>query len=144
MNALKHANRIYGADLFDLNAWAADGAIEAAEMRHELFYRALHDTNVGKRRFRKDQRIDIGHSIKYSLGETQRLFRRAKAYQADRWLNSTGDYGELCVFPIMIRDLLWSHAFADDACSGLYKLEPYCATHNEKSGMVETIIRVDG
>jgi hypothetical protein len=96
LNALKHANRIYGADLFDLDAWSADGAIESAETRHELFYRALYDTNVGKRRFRKDQRIDIGHSIKYSLGETQRLFRRAKAQQADRWLNSIGDYGKLC------------------------------------------------
>jgi hypothetical protein len=112
MNALKHANRIYGAALFDLDAWAADGTIEAsAETRHKLFYRALHDTDVGGRRFRKGQRIDIGHSIKYSLGEAQRLF--------------------LCLLPPTMVSCGY-HAFSDDACLGLYGLEPCNARPNGK------------
>jgi uncharacterized SAM-dependent methyltransferase len=132
MNALKHANRIYGAALFDLDAWAADGTIEAsAEMRHKLFYRALHDTDVGGRRFRKGQRIDIGHSIKYSLGEAQRLFRHSKVRQADRWLSSTGDYGKLCLLPPIMVSCGY-HAFSDDACLGLYRLEPCNARPNGK------------
>lgn len=99
MNALKHANRVCEMQLFDLTAWKADGRIDQQAHMHSLFYRALHDTQVSSRVFRRGDCLSLGHNIKYPIGEVQNLFRDAGMREEHRWENKDGDYGKL--------DMMW-------------------------------------
>ncbi|KAI9720218.1 MAG: hypothetical protein M1812_003036 [Candelaria pacifica] len=92
MNALTNANAVMGYQLFDLEAWRADGEIDPKHSCHQLFYRATKDTLVGDRPFKEGDRLTLGHNIKYPKDEVQRIFHGAGLQQAAQWDNSTQDY----------------------------------------------------
>lgn len=94
MNALHNANSVMGYDLFDIEAWRADGEIDRKQSRHQLFYRALKDTAVGHHLFKAGERLALGQNIKYPKDEAQRIFHGAGIEQAARWDNSTEEYSK--------------------------------------------------
>jgi EasF-like predicted methyltransferase len=98
LNGLEHANRLLATenctDIFDISQWKVIGEYDDVQDRHVAYVSPKQDLTVYGVVIKKDERIQIEESNKYSSDETNQLFRGAGLVQGPRWTNHQGDYGE--------------------------------------------------
>lgn len=93
-NGLDNANRLLGSKQFDLNHWSGNGEYDIAAGRHHAFVTPDVDVSIDGVLIRKDERVWIEESNKWSSDETARLWDAAGLREGAKWCNSTGDYGK--------------------------------------------------
>lgn len=89
-NGLRHANQIIGSNAFDLDVWRVIGEFNEAEGRHQAFVSPSQDTYVEEVLVKKDERVRIEESHKYSEEETNTLWQAAGLTEKMRWTNKEG------------------------------------------------------
>jgi L-histidine Nalpha-methyltransferase / hercynylcysteine S-oxide synthase len=96
LNGLEHANQLLGSDEFDVGDWRVIGEYryDAEGGRHVAFVTPTRDVTIDGILVRKDEKIQIEESNKFSPDEANRLFLDAGLQQGVRWTNETGDYGK--------------------------------------------------
>jgi EasF-like predicted methyltransferase len=96
LNGLEHANRLLGSEHFDPKTWKVFGEYryDSEGGRHVAFVSPRQDVVVDGITIKKDEKIQIEESNKYSPAETNRLLKGAGLQQGAKWANETGDYGK--------------------------------------------------
>jgi EasF-like predicted methyltransferase len=94
LNGLKHANQLLGREEFDIANWRVIGEYryDAAGGRHVAFVTPRRDVTIDGILVRKDEKIQIEESNKFSSDEANQLFGQAGLLQGVKWTNETGDY----------------------------------------------------
>jgi L-histidine Nalpha-methyltransferase / hercynylcysteine S-oxide synthase len=101
LNGLEHANQLLGSDEFDISDWRVIGEYryDTEGGRHVAFVTPKRDVTIDGILVRKDEKIQIEESNKFSSDEANRLFHHAGLQQGVRWTNETGDYGKAYINP---------------------------------------------
>jgi uncharacterized SAM-dependent methyltransferase len=96
LNGLEHANQLLGSHEFNIDEWHVIGEYryDADGGRHVAFVTPKRDVAIDGILVRKDEKIQIEESNKFSADEANRLFHHAGLQQGVKWTNETGDYGE--------------------------------------------------
>lgn len=92
-NGLKHANETLGKMIFDLDIWRVIGEYSEEHGRHQAFVSPSEDTEVNGVRIRKDERVRIEESHKYSEKEIEDLWIAAGVFECTRWSHPVQTYG---------------------------------------------------
>jgi L-histidine Nalpha-methyltransferase / hercynylcysteine S-oxide synthase len=94
LNGLEHANHLLGSNEFDLNNWTVFGEYRYDEQggRHVAFVSPKQDVTIDGILIRKNEKIQIEESNKFSSNEANQMFNNAGLVQGARWTNETGDY----------------------------------------------------
>jgi uncharacterized SAM-dependent methyltransferase len=95
LNGLKHANRIMGETVFNLEDWDAVGAYNKEAGGHQAFVSPKRDVQIDGVKINKGERIRIEESYKYSTEEIEHLWVEAGLVSNTVFSNSTGNYGML-------------------------------------------------
>jgi EasF-like predicted methyltransferase len=93
-NGLENANRIFGRKDFDLEKWNVIGEYDEAAGRHHAFVFPTQDTTIDSITVKKDERVRIEESYKFSELDVSRLWKAASLVQGAKWANKLGDYGQ--------------------------------------------------
>jgi EasF-like predicted methyltransferase len=95
LNGLEHANSLLGSKDFKLRDWKVIGEYRYDEDggRHVAFVTPIKDVIIDGIKIKKNERVHIEESHKYSADEANRLFNNAGLVQGARWANTHGDYG---------------------------------------------------
>jgi L-histidine Nalpha-methyltransferase / hercynylcysteine S-oxide synthase len=94
-NGLRHANRIFGHEAFDISKWNVVGEYDKAAGRHHAFVFPTQDTQIDGVAVLKDERIRIEESYKFSALDVARLWKDSGLTEGARWAHTkSGDYGE--------------------------------------------------
>lgn len=98
LNGLEHANQLLGSQDFDTNTWRVFGEYRYDEFggRHVAFVSPTRDVVIDGVSIRKDEKIKIEESNKFSAEETRQMFHDAGLVQGTKWVNDQGDYGMHC------------------------------------------------
>ena len=94
LNGLEHANRLLGANSFDIDHWRVIGEYDRTAGRHHAFVSPDRDVVIDGVLIRKDERIRIEESYKWSSQDTAQLWDAAGLAEGAKWTNSIGDYGK--------------------------------------------------
>ncbi|KAF1955820.1 hypothetical protein CC80DRAFT_492772 [Byssothecium circinans] len=92
LNGLKHANRLLGETVFNLDDWDTIGEYDVENGCHRAFVSPLKDVEIDGVRIAKGERLRIEESYKYSRKETERLWDEAGLVENSVWCNKTADY----------------------------------------------------
>jgi EasF-like predicted methyltransferase len=93
LNGLKNANTLLDQGTgFDLNDWRVIGEYDTGNGRHHAFVSPIKDVMVDNVLIRKDERVRIEESYKYSHDEILRLWEDARLSANTVWSNKRGDY----------------------------------------------------
>lgn len=92
-NGLKHANEMLGRQVFNLNDWKVIGEFNEAAGRHQAFVSPVMDKDVEGILVKKDEKVRIEESHKYSDAEVEELWRAAGVVEQARWINQSEAYG---------------------------------------------------
>ncbi|KAF2459036.1 C-type lectin protein [Lineolata rhizophorae] len=94
LNGLVHANRLLGREVFKLDDWRVVGEYDEAAGRHQAFASPNKDVVFDDSTIiRKDERVRIEESYKFSADETIQLWESAGLAEGASWFNKLGDYG---------------------------------------------------
>ncbi|KAF2871376.1 C-type lectin protein [Massariosphaeria phaeospora] len=93
LNGLKHANHVFGKEVFKLNEWEAIGEYDTAAGRHHAFVSPVKDVEIDGVKIVKGERIRIEESYKWDRGEIHRLWDQAELVENTVFSYSKGDYG---------------------------------------------------
>ncbi|KAF2103583.1 hypothetical protein NA57DRAFT_33375 [Rhizodiscina lignyota] len=93
LNGLKQANRLLQTEAFDLRVWRVIGEFDASAGRHHAFVSPTEDTVIDGVFIKRDERVRIEESYKFSPEEVVALFQYASLAEGARWMNERGDYG---------------------------------------------------
>jgi EasF-like predicted methyltransferase len=95
LNGLKHANTLLSPSAgFDLKSWKVIGEYDEEYGRHQAFVSPLEHVMVDNVLIKKDERVRIEESYKYSREEISRLWEDAGLSASTIWPNAKGDYGK--------------------------------------------------
>lgn len=100
LNALLHANKILGGDVFSKKDWEYVGLWNSEEGRHEAYLQALQDLVIDKGRFgsrgeiiiQKGEKVRIERSYKLDLQEVLEVWEGAGLVEGSKWGCMSGDY----------------------------------------------------
>lgn len=93
MNALTHANRIMGRDIFESDKWRYEGRYDPVQGFHEACVYANSDVQISPEfRIAKDTQIRLERSHKYSKHEVLELFDRSQLNLTKDWSDSQDLY----------------------------------------------------
>lgn len=111
-NGLKHANRLFGHEEFDMKKWKIIGEYDETARRHHAFVSPTQDVKIDGVVVHKDERVRIEESYKFSELDVSRLWKAASLVQGAKWANRTGDYGESLFFEVAFHqrrplDVVW-------------------------------------
>jgi uncharacterized SAM-dependent methyltransferase len=95
LNGLVHANELLGYEAFNMADWEAVGRYDVSDGKHQAFVVPKRDTTVEGVTVRKDEKIRIEESYKYSPTQLEHLWRQAGVIEASSWTNTMGDYSKL-------------------------------------------------
>lgn len=102
-NGLHHANLLFGHEEFDMKKWRVIGEYDGIARRHHAFVSPRQDVKIDGVVIRKDERVRIEESYKFSELDVSRLWKAAGLVQGAKWANKTGDYGESLSFEVTFR-----------------------------------------
>jgi EasF-like predicted methyltransferase len=96
LNGLEHANDVLGSKDFDTTYWKVFGEYRYDENggRHVAFVSPTGDVVVDGISIKRDEKIQIEESNKFSPEETSQMFHEAGLVEGPRWANQQGDYGK--------------------------------------------------
>lgn len=92
LNGLKHANRLLQTEAFNFQIWRVVGEFDAAAGRHHAFVSPTEDTIIDGVPIKRDERIRIEESYKFSPDEVVGLFEYARLSHGTCWMNKGGGY----------------------------------------------------
>ncbi|KAF1990762.1 hypothetical protein K402DRAFT_324449 [Aulographum hederae CBS 113979] len=92
LNGLKHANRLLGSEAFVLDDWQVIGEYDVSGGRHHASVAPTKDVVIDGVVIKKDEKIHIEESHKYSRRDLTRLWTKAGLVKGATWTNSLGDY----------------------------------------------------
>lgn len=98
MNGLKHANETLGKTIFELDVWRVIGEYSEEHGRHQAFVSPSEDTEVNGVLIRKDEKVRIEESYKYSDKEIEDLWTAAGVCESTRWSHPNQTYGSFFPF----------------------------------------------
>lgn len=98
-NGLKHANETLRSNVFDMNVWGVIGEFNKEAGRHQAFVSPSQDTEVNGHLIRKDEKVRIEESHKYSDDEVDELWKAAGVFEKERWTNHNQPYGMYLLSP---------------------------------------------
>lgn len=93
-NGLRHANRLFDREVFDLKKWRVIGEYDETAGRHHAFVSPTQDVSIDGAVVLKDEKVRIEESYKFSELDVSRLWKAASLVQGAKWANKTGDYGK--------------------------------------------------
>lgn len=93
-NGLDHANILLGHQTFKQDEWAIEGRYDSLEHRHEAYYVALKDVQIGHILIRKGEKLKLEESHKYSELESYQLWRAAGLVPESSYFNDDRTYGQ--------------------------------------------------
>jgi EasF-like predicted methyltransferase len=100
LNGLVQANRLLGKEVFDISEWYVAGGYNVEAGRHEAFVCPKKDIEVEGVLVRKDERVRIEESYKYSVRQERELYSKAGLCVGATWGDGTGSYRECsCPYP---------------------------------------------
>jgi EasF-like predicted methyltransferase len=94
LNGLKHANELLGYEAFRLGDWVAIGRYDKQGGKHQAFVAPRSDVMIEGVAVRKDEELRIEESYKYSLAQSEQLWRDAGVIEGSNWSNTAGDYSK--------------------------------------------------
>ena len=94
LNGLLHANRLMGRDIFSKEDWKVIGEYDVQAGRHQAFYSPVRDIQVEGNLMKAGERIRVEESYKYSLLQSDELWRSAGLTLRARFRNHRNDYRE--------------------------------------------------
>lgn len=107
-NGLQHANHLLGSNQFDLKHWSGNGEYDGAGGRHHAYVSPNCDVTVDGILIRKNERVWIEESNKWSPNETTQLWNDAGLVEGAKWCNSMGDYGKSQLSATHVINLIYS------------------------------------
>lgn len=114
-NGLEHANQLLGSKDFNTSTWKVFGEYRYNEQGggHVAFVSPTRDVSIDGVTIKKDEKIQIEESNKFSKEETEEMLYDAGLVLGAKWTNQAGDYGTLsrAIYrPGYIHDVIsWSH-----------------------------------
>jgi EasF-like predicted methyltransferase len=95
LNGLEHANELLGSQDFDTNTWKVFGEYRYDEFggRHMAFVSPTRDVVIDGISIKKNEKIQIEESNKFTTEETRQMFNEAGLVEGAKWANHHGDYG---------------------------------------------------
>jgi len=94
LNGLDHANRVLGFQAFKQGDWTVTGHYNQNENRHEAFYVALHDVQIGKISIHRGEMLKFEDAYKYSEEASDHLWHAAGLIHQTSYSNQDGSYRE--------------------------------------------------
>ena len=98
LNGLKQANRLLGTEAFNLDHWKVIGEFDVEAGRHHAFVVPDADVVIDGVVIRKDERVRIEESYKWSAHEASRLWDASGLKEGAKWSNTSADYGKQCSY----------------------------------------------
>ncbi|OAA76453.1 DUF323 domain protein [Akanthomyces lecanii RCEF 1005] len=94
LNGLRHANAVYGSDIFNLDDWKVIGEFIYDEDggRHQAFLSPNKEVTILGTTIKQAERLKIEQSLKYSQVGGEKLWRAAGLKEVKRWRRGD-DYG---------------------------------------------------
>ncbi|TQV92647.1 DUF323 domain-containing protein [Cordyceps javanica] len=94
LNGLRHANAVYGSEVFHLDDWKVIGEFIYDEDggRHQAFLSPTTEVNILGTTIKQAERLKIEQSLKYSQVGGEKLWRAAGLKEVKRWRRGD-DYG---------------------------------------------------
>ncbi len=94
LNGLRHANAVYGSEIFHLEDWKVIGEFIYDEDggRHQAFLSPTKEVNILGTTIKHAERLKIEQSLKYSQVGGEKLWRAAGLKEVKRWRRGD-DYG---------------------------------------------------
>ena len=94
MNGLANANRILKEPVFNLDDWRVIGeyVFDKDGGRHQAFYSPSKNLNILGGLIKKDERVQVEQSLKYSPAEAQTLWKEAGLKEIGRWTATKAEY----------------------------------------------------
>ncbi|KAL1863493.1 hypothetical protein Plec18170_000329 [Paecilomyces lecythidis] len=92
MNGLAHANVVLGTDAFKPGQWQIVSAYDENEGRHRAFYSPTQDVSINGIKLRKGDKVIIEEAFKYSIEESEKLWRNAGLIPATAFGSSSDEY----------------------------------------------------
>ncbi|RYO93462.1 hypothetical protein DL766_004779 [Monosporascus sp. MC13-8B] len=95
LNGLRHANDVFGEQVFNLDDWKVIGEYVYDEEggRHQAFLAPKRDVVIMGEIIKANERIQIEQSLKYSAEDRENLWNAAGLTEIERWMTEDGDYG---------------------------------------------------
>ena len=109
LNGLMHANKLMGKEVFRKDDWRVIGEYDESAGRHQAFVSPVRDVLVEETLIRSGEKVRIEESYKYSLLQSDELWRRAGVKVRARFGNRSDDY----------RKLISNYAYPFHACHSL-------------------------
>ncbi|KAM3503926.1 hypothetical protein MY11210_008535 [Beauveria gryllotalpidicola] len=94
LNGLRHANAVFGSEIFHLDDWKVIGEFIYDEDggRHQAFLSPTKEVNILGTTIKQAERVKIEQSLKYSQVGVEKLWRTAGLKEVKRWRRGD-DYG---------------------------------------------------
>ena len=98
LNGLVNANRILKDTAFNLEDWRVIGeyVFDKDGGRHQAFYAPDKNVTVLGVNIKKDERVQVEQSLKYTAAETQTLWKQAGLKEVGRWTATKDEYSMDC------------------------------------------------
>lgn len=94
LNGLDHANSVLGFTAFEKGMWDVVGEYDCESGCHRAFYVPLADVNFRDVHIKKGERIFFEQAYKYSLKQTEELWRDSGLVHSAQFGKKKGEYCE--------------------------------------------------